>query len=92
MLCNFFFFFFWGGGGGQTKCIMGNVEMANGQEKKGYVVSVIALVFVSVSSSVSFVQRTGLVKPADDVHMVSGYTVAPTAYFYIYCFPNLLKR
>ena len=38
----------------------------------GYEVAVIALVSVPVSSSVPFVHCTGPVKPADDVHMVSG--------------------
>ena len=52
----------------------------------GNEVAVIALVFVSVSSSVPFVHCTGPVKPADDVHMVSGCTVAPMAYFYIYIY------
>ena len=32
------------------------------------------------------------VKPADDVHMVLGGIVAPTAYFYICCFTNLFKK
>ena len=47
---------------------------------------VIALVFVSVLSSVPFVHCMGPVKPADDVHLVSGCTVAPMAYFYIVVF------
>ena len=59
--------------------------------KKGYGVAVIALVFLSVSSSVPFVHCTGPVKPADDVHMVSGCTVAPVAYFYIVVFQIFLK-
>ena len=53
-----------------------------------YEVAVIALVFVSVSSSVPFVHCTGPVKPAEDV---SGCTVAPMAYFYIVVFQIFLK-
>ena len=66
-------------------------ECGNGKwtkAKKGYEV---ALVFVSVSSSVSFVHCTGPVKPADDLHMVSGCPVAPMAYFYIVVFQIFLK-
>ena len=47
----------------------GNGKFKDGKAKKGYEVAVIALVFVSVSSSVPFVHCTGHVKPADDVHM-----------------------
>ena len=49
------------------------------------------LVFVSVSSSVPLVRCTGLVKPADDVHKVSGCTVPPMAFFYIVVFQIFLK-
>ena len=69
-------------------------QCGNGKEtkaKKGYQVAVIALVFVSVSSSVPSVHCTGPVKPADNAHMVSGCTVAPMAYFYIVVFQIFLK-
>ena len=73
--------------GGQTKCIMGNVGMANRQKQtKGtksrslpWFSSRFRLLFRSLHC-------TGSVKPADDVHMVSGCTVAPMAYFYIVVF------
>ena len=72
---------------------MGNVEMSNRQkQRKGTKSRSLALVFVSVSSSVPFVHCTGPVKPANGVHMVSGCIFSSYGLFLYRCFPNLLKK
>ena len=77
--------------GGKQSVLLAMWNGTKTKAKKGYEVAVIALVFLSDSSSVPFVHFTGLVKPADDVHMVSGCTVAPMAYFFIVVFQIVLK-